>query len=278
MKKVIITSLILVASNINILANADTEKIRFITVGDTGTGALAQYEVAKAMGKKCKDSGCDFAILLGDNIYNSGVTSVDDNQFITKFEKPYENLDMPFYLTLGNHDYRGNVQAQIDYTKKSKKWKMPSNVYTLNKGIADLFCIDTNVPSNEQIEKLKKEVEKSKAKWKIVFGHHPRYTNGVYKNSTGKQAELVDEPFCNKADLYLSGHEHTKQHLKKACGMEYLVVGTGAGLRKVGVANNTLFGKSSLGFAWVEITKDKLYFEVLDTDGKVEYKYSVSKK
>lgn len=277
MKKLIITT-ILLASNVTIFANAETEKIRFVTVGDTGTGALAQYEVAKAMEKKCKDSGCDFAILLGDNIYNSGVSSVDDNQFITKFEKPYENLDMPFYLTLGNHDYRGNVQAQIDYTHKSKKWKMPSNIYTLNKGLADFFCIDTNIPSDSQIEKVKKEVEKSKAKWKIVFGHHPRYTNGVYQNATGKQKELIDEPFCNKADLYLSGHEHTKQHLKKACGMEYLVVGTGAGLRKVGIAENTLFGKASLGFAWVEITKDKLYFEVLDTSGKVEYKYSVSKK
>ena len=46
--------------------------------------------------------------LLGDNIYDSGVTSVTDPQWQTKFEIPYMGVNLPFYVVLGNHDYGGN--------------------------------------------------------------------------------------------------------------------------------------------------------------------------
>ena len=259
--------------------NAETSKrVRFIAVGDTGTGDIRQYQVAKAMKDKCDKDGCDFVIILGDNIYNSGVKSVDDPQFITKFEKPYKDLDLKFYMTLGNHDYRGNVQAEIDYTKKSKKWTMPGTTYNFNYANVDFFSIDTNNPTDKQISRLQRDIDRSTGKWKVAFGHHPRYTNGVYKNATGKLADLTDKTLCGKADIYLSGHEHTKQHLKSVCGVEHLVIGTGAGLRKVGTAYNTLFAKSSYGFSWFEIDDDKMYFQFIDAlTGKVEYDYTVRK-
>ncbi len=259
--------------------NAQTSnKIRFIAVGDTGTGDKNQYDVAKAIKQKCDKDGCDFVIILGDNIYNSGVKSVDDPQFITKFEKPYENIDLKFYMTLGNHDYRGNVNAEIDYTKKSKKWTMLGRTYNFSYKNADFFSLDTNNPTEKQITRLQRDIAKSTGKWKIAFGHHPRYTHGVYGNATGKLADLTDKTLCGKADIYLSGHEHTKQHLKNVCGVEYLVVGTGAGTRPAGRGSNTLFAKSSLGFAWFEIDNDKMYFQVIDSNtGNVEYDYTIKK-
>lgn len=274
-------SLVLVLPFLLSINNAKAEetpkKIRFIAVGDTGTGDRKQYEVAKAIKDKCDKSGCDFVIILGDNIYNNGVKSVDDPQFITKFEKPYKDIDLKFYLTLGNHDYRGNVQAQIDYTKKSKKWTMPGRTYNFSYGDADFFSLDTNKITDVQISKLKSDLDKAKGKWKIAFGHHPMYTNGVYGNATGKLADLTGKTLCGKADIYLSGHEHTKQHLKSVCWVEYLVVGTGAGLRPVGKSSNTLFAKASYGFSWFEIDDDKMYFQIIDSKGKVEYDYTVRK-
>lgn len=254
-----------------------TKKVRFIAVGDTGTGTKSQYDVAKAMKEKCDKSGCDFVILLGDNIYNSGVKSIYDSQFKTKFEDPYKDLDMKFYATLGNHDYRGNVQAQVDYTKLSKKWVMPARTYNFSHEFVDFFSIDTNDPSDTQRERLSKDIKRAKGKWQVVFGHHPRYTNGVYGNATGKQASLIDKPLCGQAEVYLSGHEHTKQHLKSVCGIEHVVIGTGAGLRKAGVGKNTLFSKATLGFAWFEFDENNMYFEIIDTKGNVEYKYSLKK-
>lgn len=279
-KRLILTLIFPLVLNINSANSQELEgnkKVRFIAVGDTGTGSKSQYDVAKAMKEKCDKSGCDFVILLGDNIYNSGVKSIYDSQFKTKFEDPYKDLNLKFYLTLGNHDYRGNVQAQVDYSKISKKWVMPARTYNFSHEFVDFFSIDTNDPSDKQRERLSRDIKRSTGKWQIVFGHHPRYTNGVYGNATGKLAALIDKPLCNQAELYLSGHEHTKQHLKSVCGIEHLVIGTGAGLRKAGVGKNTLFAKSSLGFAWFELKENNMYFEILDTKGNVEYKYNLKK-
>lgn len=274
----IITFLSLVSfNNYSDAKPSNDGKIRFVAVGDTGTGAIKQYDVAKGMKEKCDKDGCDFGLLLGDNIYTNGVKDINDPQFITKFEKPYKDLDFKFYLTLGNHDYRDNVQAQIDYTKKSKKWVMPDKVYSFSKGNIDFFCIDTNVPTKAQADKVEKMVSQSKARWKVVFGHHPRYTNGVYKDATGALANLIDKATCGKADIYLCGHEHTKQHLKKTCGTEYLVVGTGAGLRKVGVGKNTLFARSSYGFSWFEVDEHSMHFQIIDSKGNVEYEHTIKK-
>jgi tartrate-resistant acid phosphatase type 5 len=254
------------------------KKIRFVAVGDTGTGGEKQYEVARAMEAKCKKSGCDFALILGDNIYNNGVSSVNDPQFISKFERPYQNLNFKFYMTLGNHDYRGNIQAQIDYTKKSKKWVMPGRYYSFNVGPLYIYSIDSNKPSDEQGKSITAGLKNSKAAWKLVFGHHPRYTNGVYKNQTSPAlAKMLDESLCGRADIYLCGHEHDKQYLKKVCGVQYLIVGTGAGLRKTGTDKNTLFAKSSYGFSWFEVDEKSMHFQILNTDGGVEYENTLKK-
>ena len=62
------------------------------------------------------------------------VPDIHDTQFNTKFRKIYQNIDLPFYLCLGNHDYHSNAQSQIDYTFSQynidKKWNLPSKFYT----------------------------------------------------------------------------------------------------------------------------------------------------
>lgn len=270
---------LLLINQSNNKAFSEETTIRFFATGDTGTGAKGQYDVAKAIEDKCKKDGCDFGILLGDNIYNSGVSSINDKQFIDKFENPYKKLDMRIYLTLGNHDYRGNVKAQLDYTKKSKKWYMPDKTYNFIEGNTEFFSIDTNEPSNKQINDLKTKISNSKTKWKIAFGHHPRYTNGIYTNATGMLKDLIDKSMCNNVDLYLSGHEHNKQYLKEECGINHIIIGSGSAVRPpLKIKSNTLFSSLTLGFAWFEITDSSINIEIIDTKGKVEYKRSILKK
>ena len=105
-----------------------------ILVGDTGSGNNDQYKVAESMTRLIqKKPKIQSVLIVGDNIYPSGCYSVDDPQFNEKFQKPYENINLPFYLCLGNHDYGTMIsnytQSQIDYTVSKKnidhKWNMP---------------------------------------------------------------------------------------------------------------------------------------------------------
>ena len=96
---------------------------------------------------------------LGDNIYNCGANSLDDPQFISKFEKPYKIIPdkIKFYMILGNHDYgehycpkvKDREQFQIQYgiksQKEGKKWYMPDEFYSFKKGNCEFFALNPNI-------------------------------------------------------------------------------------------------------------------------------------
>jgi tartrate-resistant acid phosphatase type 5 len=73
-----------------------------------------------------------FVVAIGDNMYDSGVKDVDDPLFDSVFESAFDAavLNVPWYVVAGNHDYYGNVTAQIEYTKKSDRWEFPETYYT----------------------------------------------------------------------------------------------------------------------------------------------------
>lgn len=147
-------------------SNGSGDSVRFIVVGDTGTGPSGlQYDVAKVMEQVCAQRGCDFAIVTGDNIYERGVSSVSDSQFDTAFRTPYANLKFPFFIALGNHDNTGNTIAgdgsdnakgdfQVDYNYSSAntdgQWTMPDRYYAFTwprnstTPVADFVAIDAS--------------------------------------------------------------------------------------------------------------------------------------
>lgn len=151
------------------------EGVRFIVTGDTGTGGAHQHAVAEVMESVCEDPdrGCDFVVITGDNIYETGVNSAWDPQFVTKFEAPYAGLDVPFYLTIGNHDssggpsvmadgeqhdlspdpgigsYHAQARHQVAYHYRddriSDAWNMPARWYTFTvDDDVQLFSLDAN--------------------------------------------------------------------------------------------------------------------------------------
>ena len=144
-------------------ASANSESVRFVAFGDAGTGSERQIAVGNAMAEVCQVRGCDFALELGDNFYLSGVQSVDDEQFESKFEIPYENLQVPVYVTLGNHDNsqgpgegsdnsRGDYQVEYHYLagRTSDKFRMPARYYSFSAPadsktpLVEFFSLDSN--------------------------------------------------------------------------------------------------------------------------------------
>ncbi|MEC7546577.1 MAG: metallophosphoesterase [Pseudomonadota bacterium] len=129
---------------------------QFIAMGDSGTGSPGHYAVGQAIRDVCDakvaqgQGACEFVMGFGDNIYEDGVSSVDDSQFIDKFEAPFAPIgELPFYMALGNHDntgyvggdgmgnYRGDFQVEytyVDYERGdgSPRWYMPNRYYAIN--------------------------------------------------------------------------------------------------------------------------------------------------
>lgn len=256
---------------------AAEQVVRFIAVGDTGKGNEAQYAVAEAMREKCEADGCDFVVLLGDNVYDDGISSVDDPQWQTKFEEPYADLDLPFYAVLGNHDYNKNGLSsdwsqgpmEVEYTKHSAKWIMPDTFYTFTAGPVGFIMLDTNSLFWDSTENGDQEEwyptalsQVSDATWVIAAGHHPYRSNGRHGDAGNYEAQVVgdqeipnpvspvngahieaffDDHVCGSVDFYLAGHDHNRQWIDDPaalCGTELVVSGAGATTTELELARN----------------------------------------
>ncbi|KAL0485161.1 tartrate-resistant acid phosphatase type 5, partial [Acrasis kona] len=124
-----------VAIVVSFICYTTASSIKFVVIGDWGRqGGYNQSKVAESMGKYCQTNGpCDFVVSTGDNIYDVGVKDESDKLFTTTFENIYTHPGLEkvrWYMSLGNHDYNGEPDAQIKYTKHSKRWYMPSNFYS----------------------------------------------------------------------------------------------------------------------------------------------------
>lgn len=178
--------------------------VRFIAVGDTGKGNADQRKVAMAMRDLCAAKGCDFVLMLGDNIYDTGVASTTDPQWQTKFEQPYSDVNLPFYVALGNHDYGGKLiidlpgigneftrgPVEVAYSQVSTKWNMPATHYTFTFGHVGFIVLDTNSilwdnkDNGDQAAWLPTAMMEVAGKdWVFLAGHHPYRSNGQHGNA-----------------------------------------------------------------------------------------------
>lgn len=289
-----------VASDLGAMAKATDaggDTVRFVAMGDTGTGEKGQLEVARAVESKCKSAGCDFVLLLGDNIYPSGVASNDSPEFEAKFEAPYRDIPVDFFAILGNHDYGGRGlgtdfargQHEVDRTLFSKKWKMPASYYRVERGPLLIVATDSNMQLFGRDEAQRRDVKewlaKSSAPWKIVAAHHPYRSNGPHGNAGSYNGtpmipitngdhvkSFADDIVCGHADLHLSAHDHSRQWLEESCrGTELVVSGTGATATSVGSGNKSRFQRSTLGFLYLSVSPTKLSAEFVDSKGETEF-------
>jgi tartrate-resistant acid phosphatase type 5 len=200
-------------------------EVRFVVLGDAGTGSETQRKVAVAVRDHCAREGCDFALMPGDNIYDAGVTDVLDAQWETKFEAPYRDVPMPFYAALGNHDNGGFLtqwlggtfagagaefergDVQVAYSAVSEKWRMPGRTYDFRQEHAHFFALDTNdmlwsvqsplaeTRSAAAVATTPGRIDASDATWKIAFGHHPWVSNGTHGDAgayEGLEEDITD--------------------------------------------------------------------------------------
>lgn len=263
-----------------------------LCIGDFGTGDHGQYKVADLLKYLIEKYKSKFVIGLGDNIYPDGVSSIKDKQFIDKFEIPY--LDLPkkikFYNILGNHDYviKKSPISEIKYSNVSNRWIMPHNFYcfrkTINNTSVDFIAIDTNLSlmKNKKLQEqwVLNTILESKARWIIVFGHHPWKSYGGHGNCDEELNKLYKKiSNLKKVDLLLAGHDHSKQHIFIPDKPNMIVCGVGSMVEpNIKVYNDDLkYVSNSLGCAMIEFSKKQLKIGFFNTKMEQEYKFIINK-
>jgi tartrate-resistant acid phosphatase type 5 len=272
--------------------------LNFFIVSDWGwNGFKAQQEVADQMARSAEKIEPSFVISCGDNFQVQGVASAQDPLWITNFENVYKSvyLQCDWYPVLGNHDYKGNTQAQIDYSKISRRWRLESRYYTFVRKVNDsvsarFIFLDTppfvtdyyRKPGFPDIAKqdtaaqlawLRDVLANSKEQWKLVFGHHPVFSASKVHGNTEELLERV-KPLFEKyhVQVYFSGHDHDLQHLREKGGsVDYLVNGAGGEPREASRNEMSLYSASMPAFSTVSLFGDSIRVRFVDSKGRVVY-------
>jgi hypothetical protein len=247
--------------------------VRFLVIGDGGTGDRRQNEVAVQMIKYHQRFPFTFAIMLGDNIYGSE----RPQDFAKKFERPYKALldaGVEFHAALGNHD-DPNQKFYKPFNLGGQRYR------TFKKGNVRFFVLDSNYLDPEQVAWLEKELAASGSDWKIAYFHHPLYTTA----RRGPEVELrtVLEPILIKhgVSVVFQGHEHIYERVRPQQGIQYFVAGGSAKLRSGDTREGELIEAAfdtDRSFMLVEVAGDSMYFQTISRTGETVDKGTVRRR
>ncbi|KAL5015749.1 hypothetical protein ScPMuIL_005338 [Solemya velum] len=298
------------------------QNLSFLVVGDWGGMPWAPYTTfveqacAKQMSLKAEEYKTEFTLALGDNFYFDGVTSVDDKRFKETFEDIFTSKDLykPWFVLAGNHDHRGNVSAQIQYTKYSSRWKFPDYYYNFTvkvpqtSTVVEIVMIDTvvlcggsddfagsqpqgpedDLSAQTQWQWIERTLSSSRADFLLVAGHYPVYSIAEHGPTKCLIKQLL--PLLQKYNVtaYLSGHDHNLQHLQTESSgkeMNFFVIGSGnfienskIHLHDVPVNSSKFFFAEYAalgGFSAVHVTSSVITFQIIDGVGNQVYKYQL---
>ncbi len=247
-------------------ASGPPSSLRFLAVADTGSGNANQRAVGLRMAERHRLRPVDLVLLGGDNIYPDGNLLAVERTF----QLPYRELlaaAVPFHAVLGNHDIRtDNGDPQVRY----RPFGMAGRWYSLRRGPVAFFLIDTNGNARwqHQMPWLKKALAASDAPWKVVVGHHPIYSAGLYGDNPEAIARLTPLFERHGVQLYINGHEHNYERTRAIRGTTYLTVGGGGAWLRPIVANpRSARAVSAYSFAELSVAGDTLTLDAWDAGG-----------
>lgn len=283
----------------------------FIVFGDWGRfGDDHQRQVANQMAKTAREVHVDFFINVGDNFYPKGVASTHDPHWKYSLEDIYTDfsLQKEWYSILGNHDYMGDPDAQVAYTKISRRWIMPARYFSKTLGLKDgsgkkmkFTFIDTNplIPEfypnpeygpnvksqdstaqkawiKEQITSLEPNVG-----WNLVVGHHPMYTGSLKRREgydTKRIRQSLNRLFIDsRVDAYIAGHDHSLQHIQPEEGIHHFISGSASEATQVDKLEYSRFAANAYGFLLFSATSKEIVVHAIDHTGQVLYRTELKK-
>jgi hypothetical protein len=186
----------------------------------------------------------DICLIGGDNFYPYGLNLDNCDMFARLYDNYFGKLKDRSYAVLGNHDYIGDINLQIN---NDKLFNMPEKYYHLEYNNISIFMIDTqlldpiqcssyievansinntknmnmqdsirliNELRTKMIIWLDNKLSNCNNKFKIVCGHFPILTHGVYNYRLKYNivmAYLLPLFVKHNVNIYISGHDHNTQ-------------------------------------------------------------------
>ena len=265
-------------------------------------GYYDQKPIAQTMGNMAEVIGPEAVIAVGDIHHFNGVASVSDPLWTYNYEEIYSHPELMcfWYPVLGNHEYRGNTQAVLDYAKVSRRWAMPARYYSKvfsgkNCSLRIVFLDTTPLidryredsitypdahkqDRDAELAWLDKTLSDAKEDWVIVVGHHPVFAesskNVVERQDMQKYVLPILRKHKNVA-VYGCGHIHNFQYLRMpGDNIIYWVNTAGALSRKAKPIEGTVWCSGATGFTVISADKQHLTLSAIDKDGNILYQAS----
>lgn len=257
-------------------------------------GCYDQKVIAELMSNMANKIKPECIISTGDTHHGNGVKGVNDSDWKNNYENIYSKLEVDWYAILGNHEYRGNSQAVLDYAKVNPRWNIPSRYYTkvFKKGDTSVrFVMLDTTPMIErfrdsdkypearlqdyksQLEWLNRALSEAKEDWVIVAGHHPIHADT--KKTKSERTDMrnrVDKILRqhNNVAMYICGHVHNFQHLRdKKSDIDYVITSSASLSRDVEITKRTKYCSSETGFSVITASKKRLSVHMIDKNGNI---------
>lgn len=279
----IVTGPIVLARHETRTAPADDRPIRFLALGDTGTGGWSQYRVAEKM----PTWHPDLILHTGDLIYPRG--RLEDNA--RKFYQPYAALlaRVPIYVALGNHEYRIDepLARSFSFPANGPPGDLNGNCnYWFDFGPARFVMLDSN--NDEHFFRdhvapwLEPVLASASGRWKIVVFHEPIYTNGKYPPAVKLLRTIVPLIDRYRVELVLHGHNHMYERTRPIRNGEVVSPGEGTVYITTGAGGANLakfrmpvpptivrWNDREHSFTVVDVGRDRMFIRQVNKAGEV---------
>lgn len=219
----------------------------------------------------------DVIVLVGDNFYPCGVRSATDSKW--HVVNALTHLDIPIYAILGNHDYCGKPDEQVNANVPN--WHMPARTYAIRSEVADFAMLDTTPyaygNSKTAEDTVRDTFASSTATWRIAVGHHVITSSGFHSILPRAEAQrmrgLLPLLRKEKVDLYINGHDHHEELLDLHPPLILVSGAASDPVPMITVRAQTVWPKEThfhepIAFAALEITREALTVEFLNARGK----------
>jgi len=275
MKTKYVKALIFLLFIITVRPIVSDESSIYCFIGDAGEVNPTQAMVVNSLA----NSDCSLVWHLGD-ITQLGVQSMDDPELQESFLKPFKpflETEIPFYLTVGNHDYKGDPSVYLEVAKNYPSIFHPSNFYTKKFGELCFFALDTTIfdklyyfyKRGSQIRWLKEEVERlqDQCNFSIAVAHHPLFSSGDRDRANPQLAIFLENYVFGTFDIYITGHNHVLADEGDHKKTRQLISATGA--LPGGSPQETDLGKFNIetpGYLRMTVKKNTARYEFIDAE------------